>query len=365
MKIIKQKKSLAFFLALHLCYLISDHNSSHLRNKLTFTSKMKSKAKAKSHLFPSTTENCGPLCLECSQNDLQSCITCRPGIFEFKNKCFTACPENTFADEEWQICSLCDASCPVCWGPTSEMCGTRKGSKTSAVLLENEIKQFLLQKKFKNYDRIGEQRKQEEKEKDELLESDSNINRDFNNVNNYVSKAIGNYQEGNSLSNNEERDSSNKYNNNSDNKNLNNAQLNKLNVILKDVPRENLFPQSHKNKVEFNSVRKEIDTATISMEDVYGSNKVLEDLPIGSFSRKDGVFIPIPSYLDENMEIVESHWVYVRGAWLGNKWMQEWVPVLPSFIKHYGQKNKMYFENGGYWVFDNRKGLFFVFYDFL
>jgi len=309
-------------------------------------------------LFPSTTENCGTLCLECVQSDLQSCITCQPGIFEYKSKCYTICPENTYADEEWQICSQCSASCPVCWGPSSEMCGTRKGSKTTAVLLEDDIKLFLLKKKLENYDRINRQRNQEEGE------GSGFDNKHYINVN--VNRAISNYRYNtNENNNNNNNINSNNYPNggnigNDDNQNTNIAQLTKINVILKDVARENLYPQSHKNKIEFNDSRKEIDSTTISMADVYGSNKVLEDLPIGAFSRKDGVFIPIPSYLDENMEIVESHWVYVRGAWLGNKWMLDWVPVVPSFIKQYGETNKMYFENGGYWFFDSTKGIFII-----
>ena len=340
MKIINKKINLPLFLVLYISYLISENNASHLRSKLTFSSKMKSK----SHLLPSTTDNCGTLCLECSENNLQSCITCQPGIFEYKNKCYNSCPENTYEDKEWQICSECDSSCPVCWGPTSEMCGTHKGTKTIAVLLENEIKQFLLKKKFENNGILKQNQHSEENNK--------NNNNDFNRINNSVNKANSNYHEEENENEKENKDNS------AGSIDYNNAWLNKINLILKDVERENLFPKNHKNKIEFNNNRDEIDTSTISMEDVYGSNKIKAELPVGSFSRKDGIFIPIPSYPDENMDIVESHWVYVEGAWLGNKWMKAWVPELPSFIRLYGEKNKIYFENGGYWVFDNRKGIF-------
>merc|ERR1712160_128401 len=99
-------------LIIFLSYLIQDHN----------TIKSKIKNRSKSHLFPSKTQNCGPLCMECSLNDSQSCISCKPGIYEYENKCYVKCPDNTYSDDEWQICQICDSSCPVCWGPTSEMC---------------------------------------------------------------------------------------------------------------------------------------------------------------------------------------------------------------------------------------------------
>lgn len=363
MKIILIKTNFLLLIILYISYLINNYNTSHLRSKLTFKSKMRSK----SHLFPSTTENCGILCLECSQNDLQSCITCQPGIFEYKNKCYNNCPENTFADEEWQICRECDSTCPVCWGPSSDMCGTHKGTKTKAVLLEDEIKQFFLKKKFENYEKIKLKQK-EEFENENYLENNNN-NNNGHNLSNYLNKTIRDFKD----KQNQKRNNNEFYQGNLKEESerslfYNNAWLNKINVILKDVDKENIYPINHRNKIQFNTNtdrnnnnnnRNEIDSATISMEDVYGSNKILAELPVGSFTRKDGIFIPIPSYLDENMEIIESHWIFVKGAWLGNKWMKDWVPVLPSFISHFGEKNKMYYENGGYWIFDNNKGIYF------
>ena len=129
-------------------------------------------------------------------------------------------------------------------------------------------------------------------------------------------------------------------------------------MILKDVDSKNLFPINHKNKLEYNVDKNDIDS-TISTGDVYGTNKIKGELPIGSFSRKNGIFIPIPSYLDENLDLIDSHWIFVKGSWLGNNWIDYWVPVLPSFIKQNGDKNKMYYENGGYWIYDNDKGKLF------
>jgi len=298
---------------------------------------MTSKLKVKKYLFPSTNQNCGILCLECSQNDLQSCITCKPGIFDYKNKCYNNCPEGTYPDDEWQMCINCDPSCPICWGPNNDMCSNNKGIKTTAVLLENEIKEYFFKKIDKN---------------NFFKEKKSKIF-DFNmNPSNIQNETIKIFEE---ISNS---DFNNDTNINQENKLSYVSWLNIINVILKDIDNNKIYPKNHKNKIEINNNGKEFDSTTISIEDVYGSNKVFTDLPIGSFSRKNGIFIPIPSYLDENIEIIESHWIYIKGSWLENKWIDEWVPVLPSFIKKNGEKNKIYFENEGYWIYDNRKGFF-------
>jgi len=335
-----QKYNLPIFLVIYICYLISDHSSTHLRSNTAVSTRLA----AKNDLYPSTNENCDALCLECSVNDLQSCITCKPGVFELNNKCYNNCPENTYADEEWQICLKCDPTCPICWGPSSEMCGNRKGVKTSAVLLENEIKLFFAKKKEESRNQISQRFRYFE----------------FENV--LIGKPFDLYEKASdspSLENDLNNDRIDSETNKEivDNINFNTSWLNTINVILKDVDIGNLYPQSHKNLIKYNNnIPNGVDSATISMEDVYGSKKIMSDLPVGSFSRKNGVFIPIPSYLDENMEIVDSHWIFVHGAWLGNKWINDWVPVLPSYIKQKGEKNKMYFENGGYWIYDNIKG---------
>jgi hypothetical protein len=95
------------------------------------------------------------------------------------------------------------------------------------------------------------------------------------------------------------------------------------------------------------------NNAVLSQDDVYGSNKIMIDLPIGSFSKNNGVFIPIPSYIDEKMELVASHWVYVKGMWNGRTWSDNWFPSVPSFIKTNGKRNKIYYENGGYWIYNS------------
>jgi hypothetical protein len=91
----------------------------------------------------------------------------------------------------------------------------------------------------------------------------------------------------------------------------------------------------------------------MSPDDVYGSDKISIDLPIGSFSRNNGVFIPIPSYLNEKMNMVNSHWIFVKGMWNGRNWSETWFPNIPSFIKQKGVRNKIYYENSGYWIFNS------------
>ena len=90
-----------------------------------------------------------------------------------------------------------------------------------------------------------------------------------------------------------------------------------------------------------NTLFREFETnlETISSEDVYHSNKIEVDLPIGAFSRNNGVFIPIPSYLNEKMELISSHWIFIEGNWDGHIWVDHWFPKLPSFIKFNGERN--------------------------
>ena len=98
----------------------------------------------------------------------------------------------------------------------------------------------------------------------------------------------------------------------------------------------------------------------LSSDDVYSSKKIEMDLPIGSFSLNGGVFIPVPSYLNEKMELVNSHWIYVKGMWDGHNWVDEWFPKVPSFVKLKGEKSKIYYENGGYWIYDSIKGIYLL-----
>ena len=117
--------------------------------------------------------------------------------------------------------------------------------------------------------------------------------------------------------------------------------MNSLKVLLKD------------NR----SLIADLDTSdTLSPSDIYNSRKVDMDLPIGSFSKLDGVFIPVPAYIDKNGELIQSHWVFKKGIWDGNSWNDQWYPRLNNFIKSKGSQNKIYYENGGYWVYERHRG---------
>lgn len=105
------------------------------------------------------------------------------------------------------------------------------------------------------------------------------------------------------------------------------------------------------------SLINDLDTSdTLSPSDIYNSHKVDQELPLGSFSKLDGVFIPVPAYIDKNGELIQSHWVYKRGMWDGISWNDQWFPRINSFIKLKGNQNKIYFENGGYWVYEKHRG---------
>lgn len=217
---------------------------------------------------------CGALCMECSDNDPNSCQSCNPGVFQYNNNCFNTCPEGTFPDKEWQICRDCDSNCPVCWGPNSNNCGTVEGVKTRVVLLENEIKEYFNKTSF-----------------------------DQGEINEW---------------------------------------LQKVELICGKIPDKGIPTR---------------DNEVLSTDDVYNTNKVEVSLPIGSFSRKNGVFVPIPSYLDKDSELVKSHWIFKKGSWDGHSWNDEWYPRVPSFIKTTGDKNKIYIENRGYWYYVRGQGM--------
>jgi hypothetical protein len=98
-----------------------------------------------------------------------------------------------------------------------------------------------------------------------------------------------------------------------------------------------------------------VNSLPIPINQVYMNNLNSLDLPIGSFSKYDGVFIPVPAYLDRNSTVIESHWVYKKGTWDGNQWTG-YYPRLSSFIKHKGDRSKIYYENNGFWIYDDLKG---------
>jgi hypothetical protein len=228
--------------------------------------------------------------MECSELDYTQCNVCKTGIFQYNNSCYQKCPIGTFADLEWQNCKECDSNCPTCWGPRSDMCGSVIGQATTVVLLENEIKNYFIN-----------------------------------------------------------RNPLEKHNNN---------WLNNLDLIFKKINSEGMtqlvtFGINCPNQLENFEINKE----TLSPDDIYNTNKIEVQLPDGSFSRNDGVFIPIPSYLNGNNELVNSHWIFVKGMWDGHNWINSWFPKIPSFIKNHGQKNKIYFENGGYWIYEMNRGI--------
>jgi hypothetical protein len=228
---------------------------------------------------------CSSLCLECSRIDSNICNVCKPGVFEYNNKCFHKCPIATYSDQEWQICRPCHPDCPICWGPNPDMCGNKIGISSSIVLLENEIKKYFDQRPFNN---------------DEF-----------------------------------------------------NSWMIRLNSILKKVKENNRIKVVGFVETSFFKEFENLSD-TISPEDVYQTNQIEVDPPIGSFSRSNGVFIPVPSYLSTKLELVNSHWIFIEGNWDGHNWSSKWFPRLPSFLSYKGEKSKIYYENGGFWIYGDK-----------
>jgi len=281
---------------------------------------------AKKQDYEINESNCEPLCYECdNKNGLSSnCKICRIGVFLYKSKCYEKCPEGTYEDNEWQVCRECDPLCPVCWGPMSNMCGYVRGVNTKVILLENEI--------------MREFPKME-------------INRDFFNSWIKTLKII--------LKNNNKfmfgfKEDRKKFTRN----------INKPNPLeiesLKDFQKQNRdnmnFPQEIGSLNKFNRRLNLNQELNLSPSEVYGNNKIKLDLPFGCFSKNDGVFIPIPSYISNKINYVKNHWIYIKGQWNGFNWIDSWEPLTPKFILEKGEKSNIYLENDGYWIFNVTKG---------
>jgi hypothetical protein len=105
---------------------------------------------------------------------------------------------------------------------------------------------------------------------------------------------------------------------------------------------------------------KDLNSDSFSTFDIYDIQKADVELPLGSYSKLDGVFIPVPSYLNVKKELVNSHWVFKKGMWDGQRWVQQHFPRLPRFIREKGEKNYLYYENGGFWIWNAYRGWFWM-----
>lgn len=94
---------------------------------------------------------------------------------------------------------------------------------------------------------------------------------------------------------------------------------------------------------------------------VYIDEKTLTEIPIGSFSYKGGLFIPVPPYIDKFKRLIEFHWTYKRGMWDGTSWHDQYYPRLPTFIKYKGSTNKIYQEDNGFWYYDAARQWVYVY----
>ena len=46
--------------------------------------------------------------------------------------------------------------------------------------------------------------------------------------------------------------------------------------------------------------------------------------------------------------------------WDGSKWVNQYFSRLPKFIRVRGEKNKIYYENEGFWVWDQMRDWFWI-----
>lgn len=145
------------------------------------------------------------------------------------------------------------------------------------------------------------------------------------------------------------------------------------NVLVLEDEIKNYFSSQNVNKIDvdrwFGSIsyiiKNDKDTnnkssTTMNNSQVYGVFQNDVDLPFGSFSYNDGVYIPVPNGLSYTVDRNNSHWVYRKGQWDGKAWQSNWFPRLPLFIREKGNKMNIYEENNGYWVYSQEKGWFWV-----
>jgi len=122
--------------------------------------------------------------------------------------------------------------------------------------------------------------------------------------------------------------------------------LNSLKIMFLKDKSETIYPLFASNSPQYS---------------VYLDEKASAEIPIGSFSYKKGLLIPVPPYLNRNKKLTEFHWTYKKGMWDGTSWHDEYFPRLPSFIKYKGSTNKIYQEDNGFWYYDAaRQWVFFT-----
>lgn len=113
--------------------------------------------------------------------------------------------------------------------------------------------------------------------------------------------------------------------------------LNSLQIVFKNQQQEDIYPLFAERNPSFS---------------VYIDENSYAELPIGSFSWGEGMFIPVVPYLNRDKKLIESHWVFRKGMWNGKNWQDQLTPRLPSFIALKGSRDKIYKEKNGYWVYD-------------
>jgi len=113
--------------------------------------------------------------------------------------------------------------------------------------------------------------------------------------------------------------------------------LNNLKKLFSDEKSEMIYPLFVQENPQFS---------------VYLEEKPSAELPIGSFAYKNGLFIPVPPYINKSKKLVEFHWIYKQGMWDGSSWHDQYFPRIPTFIRSKGTTDKIYQENNGYWFYD-------------
>lgn len=271
-----------------------------------------SNLQGKALILPSLPEEVNPKFLSITCNKL-NCKECTPSAYRFQKVCTHVCPPGTYKDEPSGTCYDCNPNCPVCWAGEASTCGTKSDLFVRVVELKDEIQTYFNTNSFSK-DTIEKWIAKLKYVIRELFNNNGTKNDEK------IITPTVNYVEGMQIST------------------LNSERL------------TNILSIKGSRDTTYNNFKE------VAVKAVYppAVNELVE-LPIGSFSVKNGILIPVPGFVDSKGITQKSRWFFKEGCWDGYNWNDKWSPRLPSYISAKGKKDKIYHENNYYWYYDHSK----------
>lgn len=316
--------------------LINQYKTASLENKNSAIIDNNMKDKQLEEENSKLNNNCPKLCKQCA---LGECLQCDSNAYFYEGRCILICPEGTYLNKEYRTCSKCHSDCPVCWNGFSNTCGTIEGLYSVVTSLQEEVKKYI-----RLVDKKGLPISEKEiwlAKLNILLKNEMQENEYLKFKNTYMKKNTSDIS-------NKDKD--------------NNLHFLKYNYRKKNsqIYDNEVVEKADNNEKEFNYISNQINepfSSQISLNKIevyknYNDNYSEIELPICSFSINNGIVILIPGYINNEGNLIPSHWVFKNGQWSGRDWNPNWKPQLPVFIKYKGDKTKIYFENNGFWYYN-------------